>query len=362
MVAIPLLPTGAQQGIAAFQEEVRYIFGREQRPPEPNALAFDSTPDPVLPQATPTPEPPKRATPTPLSEDLIQMALRRINQDRDAHDVPPVILGSNPAAQLHAEDMLEHNYLGHWWVDGRKPYMVYTQTGGTSYVSENVASIGWTDREWEERGCDSALVRCGVSSPVSAISEMHQFMVYNDAHADWGHRDNILGKRHRAVNIGIGTNGKRVTLVQHFEGGAAVASAPPALSSNNRLSLEVEKREPGLRIGEVVTVYYDSPPAAQTPRDIDRLDSYCLGGSFTAQCGEPVASIFAPPPPGYSYPALQTYEVVARSWRETDSRFTFQADMGTRLNKSGVYTVVVWRDSGGATLDEVLVELSLFAE
>ena len=31
---------------------------------------------------------------------------------------------------------------GHWWVDGRKPYMVYSETGGTSYAAEN---MGWTD-------------------------------------------------------------------------------------------------------------------------------------------------------------------------------------------------------------------------
>ena len=38
----------------------------------------------------------------------------------------PVVLGSNPAAQMHAEDMLAYDYIGHWWADGRKPYIVYT--------------------------------------------------------------------------------------------------------------------------------------------------------------------------------------------------------------------------------------------
>ena len=48
-------------------------------------------------------------------------------------------------------------------------------------------------------------------------------MMYDDAHADWGHRDNILGETHRAVNIGIAFNGKRTTFVQHFEGGEVEA-------------------------------------------------------------------------------------------------------------------------------------------
>ena len=74
--------------------------------------------------------------------------MKLINMDRGQYGISPVRLGSNIAAQLHAQDMVEHSYLGHWWLDGRKPYMVYTQTGGTSYASENAAFSGWTDRRW----------------------------------------------------------------------------------------------------------------------------------------------------------------------------------------------------------------------
>ena len=28
--------------------------------------------------------------------------------------------------QMHAQDMLEHDYFGHWWFNGMKPYMVYS--------------------------------------------------------------------------------------------------------------------------------------------------------------------------------------------------------------------------------------------
>ena len=50
--------------------------------------------------------------------------------------------------------------------------------------------------------------------------------MYDDAHADWGHRDNILRESHRAVNIGIASNGRRTTFIQHFEGGAIEADGP----------------------------------------------------------------------------------------------------------------------------------------
>ena len=77
-----------------------------------------STPTPQ-PTATPTPRP--TATPTPSAgpseqrltpaelQALRALALDLINNDRAAHGAPPVTLGLNPAAQLHAEDMLAHN-------------------------------------------------------------------------------------------------------------------------------------------------------------------------------------------------------------------------------------------------------------
>jgi uncharacterized protein YkwD len=81
------------------------------------------------------------------ADDLKLIALEYINTDRALHGLPPVTMGSNPAAQQHADDMVAGRYLGHWWLDGRKPYMVYTETGGNSYVSENAARTGFTDAE-----------------------------------------------------------------------------------------------------------------------------------------------------------------------------------------------------------------------
>ena len=258
--------------------------------------------------------------------------------------------------------MLKHNYQGHWWKDGSKPYMVYTRTGGTSYVAENAASWGWTDKEWDETNCSSSRVRCTVPSPREAIERLHYEMVHDDAHADWGHRDNILRVSHRAVNIGIAFNGRRVVFVQHFEGGAAQADGPPSLSSGGVLSLQVAKREQGVSIGGVVSVYYDPPPLPMTAAQIDRLDSYCLGGGATTSCGDPVARVLDPPGPGYHYSNLDANEVVASSWTETGDSFSFTASVGHLLSEPGVYTVVVWRESETGWLSEVLVELSLFVE
>ena len=286
--------------------------------------------------------------------------MKLINNDRAKYGLSPVVLGSNIAAQLHALDMVEHGYLGHWWVDGRKPYMVYTQTGGTSYASENAAFSGWSDNRWNAQNCDSSRVRCDVGDPEETITDHQWSMMYNDAQSNWGHRDNILRESHRAVNIGIAWNKKRVMFVQHFEGGAATARSGPTLTQSGILSLELAKRERGIDIGQVVSIYYDPTPVQMSVAQIERLDSYCVGGGQTTRCGDPVIRILEPPEPGWHYSSLDGNEVVADSWSETDERFSFSADVSGLIQKPGVYTVTVWRDTGGGFLSEQLIELSVF--
>ena len=364
MAAIPLLPGGARTWVSGVQQDIRQdVEGARQRLAERRAEIESRQAErrALRPTATPRPTPP----PTPSSglpaeelDSLRYLALRLINNDRADHGLPPVGLGTNPAAQLHAEDMLVHDYFGHWWADGRKPYMVYTQTGGTSYAGENVASSGWTDREWQAESCGSFRVNCIIDSPEEAITELQWAMMYDDAHADWGHRDNILGESHRAVNIGVASNGRRTTFVQHFEGGAVEANGPPVLSASGRLSLEVAKRETGISVWEVVSVYYDPLPTPKTPAQIDALDSYCTGGGFTTLCPRSFAQILVPAGADFFYSNLDSNEVVANSWNETSAGFSFTADMGHLMRRPGVYTVLIFeRDT-----EEVLVELSLLVE
>ena len=325
-----------------------------------------SSPSATIESPTATSRPTSTATPAtkPIPDqelrNLQRHAVKLINEDRAAHDLQPIVLGANIAAQLHAQDMVEHGYLGHWWLDGRKPYMVYTQTGGTSYISENAAFSGWTDQIWETQNCDSWLVRCPSPDPEEAMTDHQWAMMYDDAHAEWGHRDNILKESHRAVNIGIFWNKKRVAFVQHFEGGAVAAQSGPTLTRNGTLSLELVKRERGIDIGQVVSIYYDPTPVRMSVAQIDRLDSYCVGGGQTTRCGDSVIDILEPPEPGWSYKDLQRTNVIADSWTETDNSFSFSADVSSLVQKPGVYTVIVWRDTGGGLLSEQLIELSVF--
>ena len=324
--------------------------------PKPTPVTT-SSPTPV-PTPTPVSTPVDSPTSAPLDE-LSEYALELINADRIKHGVAPVVLGTNIAAQAHAEDMLEHEYGGHWWTNGMKPYMVYSVTGGKSYVSENSSWSGWTLRQWREENCDSFLVRCHVPSPREAIEELHWSMMYDDADSDWGHRDNILDEYHRTVNIGIAANGRRVTFIQHFEGGDVEAVKAPTVDKDGTFSLVLSKKVHGLDIGRVASIYYDPLPIPMTPAQIDALDSYCLGGGATTRCGDPVVRILPPPGPGRYYAQLDSNEVVALVWEEDDDSFQVSAKIGPLLTRPGVYTVVIWRDSGTNLFSDPLLTLSI---
>ncbi|MCH7625155.1 MAG: hypothetical protein IIC83_04460 [Chloroflexi bacterium] len=335
--------------------------------PTPTSKPPQKATSTAQPTFTPRPTSTQTSTSTPIptvaarSERIIELrrlALDLINQDRADHGVPPVALGSNIAAQLHAEDMLEQDYFGHWWSDGRKPYMVYTETGGKSYAKENVSYGGWTDKRWGEKNCDSYLVVCEVPEPGEEVERAEWDMVYDDADSDWGHRDNILGTTHRFVNIGIAWNGRRTVFVQHFEGGDVAANSPPQIGADGTLSLELTKLAEGVDIANVISVYYDPPPSRKTPAQIESLRSYCLGGGFTTDCVGPIARILKPPPPGSYYSDLGPDAVVAEAWSENSDGFSFLAGLGSLATEPGVYTVVVWRAAAGPRLTESILQLS----
>ena len=235
---------------------------------------------------SPVPEP----TPIPLDE-LRAYALELINVDRSKHGVPPVSLGNNKSAQIHAEDSLQHGYLGHWTIDGSKPYMLYQAQDGVGVVAENAATPFTAE---SIARCKEPLVFCTPPSPTEAIAELQWAMMYDDAESDWGHRDTIINPNYDTVNIGIAHNTSGIAFYQHFEYVGVEYTDPPAIE-DGILSFRVRPLY-GHRIVQG-SVYYDPLPEPRTAEEIESLSSYCTGGGFTEQCDgvNPVFSVLMPP-------------------------------------------------------------------
>lgn len=293
-------------------------------------------------------------------EELKLLALDYINEDRRLHGLETVVLGENEAAQLHAEDMVAGRYLGHWWLDGRKPYMVYSETGGTSYVSENAARTGFSETEFNEL-CMVENVTCDKVSPTADIQRLHHAMVYDDAESEWRHRINILNPDHRQVNIGIAYTDRFLALVQHFEGGDVTAPRPPVFEGSV-IKIRADLNKPDITVFPIVQIHYEEFPVPQTGEDIEQFKTYCVGGGFSDQCAEPLVQILPPPQPGTRYLNLPENVIVAKSWVVSGGDIEISADLGSFVDQPGIYTTKMDSDAGNGVRGNVLLQLSTVKE
>ena len=271
----------------------------------------------------------------PLKE-LYRTALDEINSDREKHGVAPVLLSDNISAQLHAQSNYEKSEQSHWMYNGEKPYMTYSMMDGLGYAKQNVASRTYHDPE----RCHSQTVRCEKIDPIYTMKKLHHNMMYDDAHANWGHRDNILDPYHTHVSIGVVSGMYEFYFVQHFEG--RHAQYEDLDGRHNPIDFErggfvvrgefdtIEKYEPAH-----INVFYDPIPSKDTyDRNSDR-NSY-EGGDLTA-------AVLKPLPSGYYYNEQDEYDVVVAdkwnvSWDSMDIRF----DPIPAMIDDGAYTVVLY--------------------
>ena len=345
------------------------------------ADAVASTPGPIAtPRPTETPEQVSAPTPTPAANlvELRRYMLDLINDARQEHGLSPVTLGSNAAAQQHAEDKLRNNYSSHWGMDGFTPYMRYTLAGGTNYEAEN--------------GSGPAFLQAGVryrkQTPRELLTEAHEGLMQSP-----GHRKNILNKWHKKVNLGIACSQYACSVVQQFEGDYVEFSEKPVIS-DGVLSF-VGKVNGGFTFSSV-QIWYDQPPHPLTLGQLDATYSYLTGQ-------EPATFLLKPAPAGsyyseanlrptpYSWQAgTDPYSVdpdkprntspfrtrsplfprlslvpytVADIWQASNSgSFEIEADISAVIDDlgPGVYTVLIWGSNKGEKVP--LTKYSIFVE
>ena len=344
-------------------------------------------PTPIPPTATPLP-PPAYIPPHLRHLEYKEYMLELINLERERAGVGPVSLGTNNAAQLHAETSLKNCISSHWGVDGLKPYMRFTLAGGHQSNGENGSGLDY---------CYGIGDR--VRGIVSLRNEVRETM---DGWMDSpGHRRNILKPTHRKVNIGLAWDTYNQTAVQHFEGDYVEYSALPTLS-NGQLAFKGELKNGAIAREEDdlgVQIYYDPPPHSLTRGQLSRTYCYSWGLKVAAlrpplqpnwsyptnqfsQTTDPCADPYDVPPDApaprsgdeahrhwqEAYDASQSRPsvtrtipwITAQNWRAGGDTFAVVADLSNliRQNGPGVYTIVVWARLMGD--DNVVSQYSIF--
>lgn len=395
LVFYPLFPAELKDALAIERdraEDLRDNLGESSEPESPTPIPEQSVPGPPStpskhvapsPIATlPSREPPLIIEPKPTGGPTVTLKtlhdqkaylLELINADRASFGLSPVELGSNPAAQDHAEEMLEHSYLSHWGLNGMKPYMRYTLAGGMNYEAENISGVSSPPQ---------AGVRYRTISPREELKETEKGWMESS-----GHRASILNPWHRRVNIGIACNRITCAAVQQFEGDYIEFEEPPTLSSG--MLTVAGKLLGGFKLSSI-QIWYDRPPHQLTLGQLDRTRCYSVGE-------RPVAFLREPLPSGTNYlPDLAPFTwnecsspydvspdtprrslamptiirpgsskapwVTAQSWQDVNGRFRVQADLSGIVgdHRPGVYTVLVWGELDGE--DVALTRYSIFLE
>lgn len=341
------------------------------------ATPADTTPATSIPATTTQPTQTTESAPIVQQEQLVAYALELINNDRIDNGLNTVILGSNTAAQEHAEEMLVIDYMSHWGADGMKPYMRYTLAGGFNYEAENAffhRTIWYGEQNPSYR-----------LDPIEVLEKAEKGLM-NSA----GHRRNILNKQHKKVNIGIAYDNERLTLVQQFEGDYITFNKYPGFSGST-LSLSGNTIT-GFVIDQI-QIWYDQPPHPLTLGQ--------LGMTYAYSLGTPVVFIRPPPPPGSYYPDSDTFyswttyidpytvppdtpaptyslsikpvppplsAIVAVEWIDAErwdisgTSFNIDANLSEILSQfgKGVYTVAIWAKTGNEHVE--LSNYSVFIE
>ena len=308
-----------------------------------------------------------------------------INAERTRAGLDHVELGPNPAAQAHADDMLENCYLSHWGLDGLKPHMRHSLAGGYHYNKENVSGLNYCVKPGD--GFAAKPIRQALQDSMEGLMSSP------------GHRDTILDPHHKAVNIGLAWDEYNAAVAQQFEYGY-VSFAQPPIITDGILSFEgAAKRGAGFASDRDlgVQIYYDPPPHPLERGQVARTECYDSGAlaavirppppprhyypsdsfvysSFEA-CPDPYdVPADTPAPASYSEahqidgqtshtPTQSTYSVPrydAQTWSASGDSFAVSADISEMLQHrgDGVYTVILWGvvDDG----DVPMAKVSLF--
>ena len=207
--------------------------------------------------------------------------IRLTNQHRAHSGVPPVRLGQNPAAQIHAEEALKGCYTAHWDRWGLKPNHRYTLTGGTGADGENASGLSYCIKPGDNYTANSAMEK--------EVAETIQGWIDSP-----GHRRNLLNPAHTILNIGIAHDRFNQVMVQHFSSDYIQYEVRPNISPDGILRLNGQVSGATLEIGDTVSIqiYHDPPPKPLTQGQL--ANTYALCNS------RQVGLIVEPLPPNWS--------------------------------------------------------------
>ena len=193
--------------------------------------------------------------------------LELINKHRKKHHKQPVKLDIHAcrSANKTAQNAARNNYMGHWDLQGRKPYHRYAIDGGQAHVSENASGVFSTDQ------LDQSL-----DHMISMMKDNHMLM-YKERPPNDGHRKNILDEHHNFVGLGLGYGEKTFCYYEEFVNNYLTNSEIQISKQNVEISFTVPKNY----YLTAISISYDSPFKTMSRIAVNTKRSYLDEGKST---------------------------------------------------------------------------------
>ena len=195
--------------------------------------------------------------------ELKQLMLRQTNQHRAEAGAPPVRMGTNPAAQIHAEEALKGCYTAHWDRWGMKPNHRYTLTSGTGADGENASGISYCVRPNDNYAPNDPM-------ETEVTKTMQGWM------DSPGHSRNLLNPAHTVLNIGIAWDKYKTNMVQQFSSDYVYYQVRPTISTDGILKLSGQVSGATLQIDDSVNIQIRWDPPLKPLTQGQLANTYAL--------------------------------------------------------------------------------------
>jgi uncharacterized protein YkwD len=213
--------------------------------------------------------------------------LRIINEERQAHGVPPLaydLLGAKVGDEF-CDDAARNRTIGHWDLAGRAPYLRWALAGGIDHHAQNFAAESRRGYEFTEPAAE-------------LLKTMHAaFMA--EKPPDDGHRRTVLDPIWTHVGIGYAVVGGEMRMTEEYSRRVLEwAELPPGPVKAGSSTPVAFKLPPGWNVGSV-EVAYEEFPKPMSRAEISARGSYGLpAGRRTLHPFPPVGTRWASGEPG----------------------------------------------------------------
>jgi hypothetical protein len=189
--------------------------------------------------------------------------LEVINNSRKKFKADPVeldILASRVANKM-CREAADNNFVGHWNMDGEKPYHRYAFAGGYDHVSENAYGQWSTDNYIQSSSVIGSMMKTG-----------HGTFMAERAPND-GHKKTIIDKSHNFVGLGFYLSGKQFRYYEEFiDRYLEFENIPSEVKTGEPFSITVKTH--GENYLYYLIVYREKYPQPLSPSQIIKKGSY----------------------------------------------------------------------------------------